>query len=80
MVCTGSALQTVKNLREDSEARGVRAWFQLTRGVAGKSGVRLERLANRVHHPKPITGYAKGKAQLISWDEDLKELAKLENQ
>ena len=68
MLCEGDALQTVKNLREDFHGRGFRAWYQLTREVAGKSGVRLERLADRVHKPKVITDYKLGHAMLTKWD------------
>ena len=73
-------LQTVKNVREDTGIRGCKAWYAITREVAGRSGVRLERLADRVHHPKPITQYKDGMAQLAKWDNDMKELAKIEGQ
>jgi len=80
MLCEGDALQTIKNLREDFHGRGFRAWYQLTREVAGKSGVRLERLADRVHKPKVITDYKLGHAMLTKWDADVKEIAKLDGQ
>ena len=80
LVCTDDALQVVKNLREEGPTRGFRAWYQLTREVAGKSGVRLEKLSDRVHHPKPMKGYHEGLAVLAKWKEDLRELAKIEGQ
>ena len=36
----------------------MRGWWQMTREVAGKTGVRLERLSDKVHHPKKVTAYA----------------------
>ena len=60
--------------------RGVVAWHQLTRDVAGKSGARLERLADKVHKPKAISDYKVVVALLNAWDANVKELAKLEGQ
>ena len=42
--------------------------------------MRLERLADKVHHPKPITSYATAEAELRAWDAMVKELAKIEGQ
>ena len=79
-ITTSTALQTVKNLRDHEGVRGCKAWYQITREVAGRSGVRLERLADRVHHPKPMSSYKEAMARLIEWENDCKELAKLEKQ
>ena len=57
LVCQRTPLQTVKNLREAVGIRGCRSWWQITRKVASKSGVRFERMSGRVHHPKPCTSY-----------------------
>lgn len=78
--CEDAALGTVKNVRECKGYRGSLAWYRLTRDVASKSGVRLERLADKVHHPKPITSYATAEAELRAWDTMVKELAKMEGQ
>ena len=80
LITTSTALQTVKNLRDHEGVRGCKAWYQITREVAGRSGVRLERLADRVHHPKPMSSYKEAMARLIEWENDCKELAKLEKQ
>ena len=80
LLLTDTPLQTVKNAREDTGIRGCRSWYAITREVAGKSGVRLERLADRVHHPKPILTYKEGLARLTEWENDLKDLAKIEGQ
>ena len=57
LLAVENLLQTVKNMREETGIRGCKAWYAITREVAGRSGVRLEGLAKRVHHPKPITQY-----------------------
>ena len=80
LVCQSTPLQTVKNLREAVGVRGCRSWWQITREVAGKSGVRFERLSDRVHHPKPCASYKDALEKLTAWDNDVKELAKLEGQ
>ena len=80
LLTTGSALQTVKNKREQHGTRGSNSWHKLTREVAGKSGVRLERLADLVHHPKAITTYKDALSQLEVWDNNRQELEKLEGQ
>ena len=77
LLCKDDALQVVKKLREQPDVRGFKAWHQLTREVASKSGVRLERLSDRVHHPKPMKGYADGLAALAKWTEDVRELEKM---
>ena len=46
LLLTDTPLQTVKNLREYTGVRGCKAWHQVTREVAGRTGVRLERLAD----------------------------------
>jgi hypothetical protein len=78
LICKGDALRVVKNLREEIPTRGFRAWYQLTREVASKSGVRLEKLSDRVHHPKPMKSYQDGLAALAKWKEDVRELVKIE--
>ena len=78
LICKDDALQVVKNLREEIPTRGFRAWYQLTREVASKSGVRLEKLSDRVHHPKPMKSYQDGLAALAKWKEDVRELVKIE--
>ena len=77
--CEGTALQTVKNQREDVGVRGANAWWKLTREVAGKTGVRLEHLADKVHNPKAFT-YKEGLAHLEQWETDRRELEKIEGQ
>ena len=66
LFCVGNAITTVKGCREE-KCRGGRSWWRLTRDVASKSCVRLERLASAVHHPNAITDYKTGKAQLEAW-------------
>ena len=80
MLCTGSALSSVKNVREEYGIRGAKAYWKITREVASKSGVRLERLADIVHHPKMITDYKVGKQMLENWEAKRKELEKIEGQ
>ena len=80
LICTDDALQVVKNLREEGPTRGFRAWYQLTREVASKSGVRLEKLSDKVHHPKPMKNLHEGLAVLARWKEDLRELTKIQGQ
>ena len=79
LLCTDSALASVKNVREEYGVRGAKAYWKITREVASKSGVRLERLADIVHHPKQID-YAKGKQMLDHWEAKRKELEKIEGQ
>ena len=38
------------------------------------------RVADKVHNPAPITTYATAEKQLIEWDTNIKELAKIEKQ
>ena len=76
----GTALSTVKNKREDKGTRGANSWHKLTREVAGKTGVRLERLADAVHKPKTIVSYKDCEKRLIDWENDRQELEKLEGQ
>ena len=56
-LCTGTALGSVKLMREERGTRGSNSWFRLTRDVAGKSGSRLEHLADKVHHQKPFSSW-----------------------
>ena len=80
LLCVGTPLQTVRNQRENYGVRGQGAWYKLTREVAGKTGVRLERLADLVHNPKPITSYKDALAMLEKWESQRLELEKLEEQ
>ena len=80
LLCTGSALASVKNVREEYGVRGAKAYWKIMREVASKSGVRLERLADIVHHPKQITDYKVGKQMLEHWEAKRKELEKIEGQ
>ena len=73
-------LQTCKGVKELDLVRGALAWFRMTREVAGKTGVRLERLADKVHKPKKMTAYADGLRILQAWEQDCKDLAKIEGQ
>ena len=75
-----TALQTCKSVKEKEQVRGAVSWFRLTREVAGKTGVRLERLADKVHKPKKMVGYSDGIRLLTAWDQDCRELAKIEGQ
>ena len=61
MFCTGTALQTVKNQCKNVGLCGSNSWWKLTREVAGKTAVRLERLADLVHDPK-VFAYKEGLA------------------
>ena len=56
------------------------SWWKLTREVAGQTGIRLERLADLVHNPKPITSYKDGVMMLEKWEAMRLELEKMENQ
>ena len=80
LLCAGTSLMTVRNQRENYGMRGSASWFKLTREVAGKTGVRLERLADLVHNPKVISSYASALAQLEKWESQRIELEKLEEQ
>ena len=71
-------LQTLKFLRETHGTRSANSWYQLTREVARKSGVRLEALADRVHHPKPSQSYHTIVAVLECREADRHELQKME--
>ena len=79
MLCTRTAFQTVKNQQKYTGVRGANSWWRLTREVAGKTGVRLERLADKVHNPR-VFAYKDGLAALQKWEHDLRELAKIEQQ
>ena len=68
LICREDALQVVKNLRKDVQVRKFKAWYQLTREVASKSAVRLEKLSDGVHHPKPMKSYHDGLAALAKWN------------
>lgn len=80
LLCTDSALASVKNVREEYGVRGTKAFWKITREVASKSGVRLERLADIVHYPKQITDYKMGKQMLERWEAKRKELEKIGGQ
>ena len=80
MITEGAALQIVMNVSENYDLRGAQAWYRMTRESAGKTGARLKRLADAVHRPKSIDSYSEAKAQLTSWDTNLKELSKIESQ
>ena len=80
LLCTDSALAAVKNVRDEYGVRGAKAYWKITREVASKSGVRLERLADIVHHPKQITDYKMGKQMLEHCEAKRKELEKIEGQ
>ena len=80
LLCEGTPLNTVKNQRENVGFRGANSWYKLTREVAGRTGARLERLADLVHNPKPITSYKDGLAQMEKWESQRLELEKLEGQ
>ena len=77
---SGDPLQLVKSVRELTSTRGVVAWHKMTRDVANNTGVCLERLSDRVHHPKKITDYKDALVMLHKWDADRKELKKLAQQ
>ena len=80
MLAAGPALTTVKNVRETHGCRGSLAWHRITRDVAGKSGHRLERLLDRVHHPPKISTYANAEQMLMNWQAACIDLEKLEKQ
>ena len=80
MTTTETPLQTLKGVKELEKTRGAVAWFKMTREVAGKTGVRLERLADKGHKAKKMVDYKDGLAVLNAWDQDCKDLAKIEGQ
>ena len=80
LLLTDTPLQPVKHMREETGISGCKSWYSITREVAGKTGVRLERLADRVHHPQPIVAYQDGLARLTDWENDLKDFANIEGQ
>ena len=80
MLAEGSALQTVMNVAEAHNVRGVQSWYRMTREASGKTGARLKRLSDKVHRPKQITDYKGALVQLTAWDTSLKELVKVEGQ
>ena len=80
MLAEGSALQTVMNVAEAHNVRGVQSWYRMTREASGKTGARLKRLSDKVHRPKQITDYKSALVQLTAWDTSLKELVKVEGQ
>ena len=73
-------LQSLKGAKDKIGCRGSVAWHRVTREVAGKSGVRLERLSDKAHYQKKIESYADALQQLRSWEQDVKDLAKIEGQ
>ena len=80
MKVTDTPLQILKAVKEMEGVRGAVAWHRMTREVAGRPGVRLERLADKAHSPKAITSYASALTQLRAWEQDCKDLAKIEGQ
>ena len=76
LLTTDAALQVTKNQREHHGIRGANSWFRLTRDIAGKTGARLQRLADRVHHPKAISTYKDAESSLASWEASRLELEK----
>ena len=80
MLTVGAPLGTVRSVRERTGIRGSLAWFRITREIAGRSGVRLERLSDKVHHPPKITSYSTAVTMLTSWEASCRELEKLEGQ
>ena len=75
---TDDPLQITKGVKDAYAIRGAVAWHKITREVAGRTGARLERLADKVHHPKKITSYGDALAMVNKWDLNCKELAKIE--
>ena len=73
-------LQITKGEKENYGNRGASAWHKITREVAGQTGTRLERLADKVHHPKKIDSYADALAAVNKWKLNCAELAKIEGQ
>ena len=73
-------LQISKGEKENYAFRGAAAWHRITREVAGKTGTRLERLADKVHHPKKVESYADALAAVNKWKLNCAELAKIEGQ
>ena len=80
LLCKGDALNLTRSVEDDPAIRGSRAWYRLTRDVAGKSGRRLKKLSKKCHHPAPIVSYREAKQQLTAWEQDLTELSRMEKQ
>ena len=76
LVCQGDALTTVRQVRDQGGCRGSKAWYQLTREVAGKTGTRLLKLSDKAHNPRAISNYKEARGILNNWDEDVKEYEK----
>ena len=55
LVCVGDALTTVRQVRDQGGCRGAKAWHQLTREVAGKTGTKLLKASDKAHNLKAIT-------------------------
>ena len=78
--CVGNALGTVQLMSDAEGVRGMQSWFKLTREVAGKTGARLEGLADRVAYPKPLSSWQTAEAELNKWEHERREMEKLEGQ
>ena len=78
--CVGSALGTVQLMAEETGVRGMQSWWKLSREVAGKTGARLEGLADRVAYPKALSSWHTAETELNRWEQDRREMEKLEGQ
>ena len=78
MKTDASALQIVKNVKSDTPVRGCRAWFRMTRDVAGRTGSRLAKQLRKAHYPNNIASNATALSDLMTWDTDVKESENIE--
>ena len=67
-------------MAEETGVRGMQSWWKLSREVAGKTGARLEGLADRVAYPKALSSWHTAEAELNRWEQDRREMEKLEGQ
>ena len=73
-----SALSTIRNMQEDTDANGVLGWWKLGKEVSAMTPVRLQGLANKVYAPKRVKKYSEISAAIDNWEMDLRLFEKAE--
>ena len=66
-------LQTVKNVADEEDVRGIAAWVKLLRSYKGKNANRSQQLAERVHNIKRVISYGDVLPRMEKWEASLKE-------
>ena len=64
-------LQTVKNVADEEDVRGIAAWVKLLRSFKRKNATRSQQLADRVHNIKWVSSYGDVLPRMEKWEVSL---------